>query len=130
MQNRKPKPENADNFFERIENAEVREMALAVRHVIKRTLPQVEECVKWELPFFSYHGNLCYINIRKDGRVVLAMYRGIHLSNKSGLLEGDGKLIKHVVLHPAEDLPLAGIQEILLEAAALNQAGPLKMKRT
>lgn len=132
MQNPKPKarPESADNYYERITNDELRELALATRFIIKRTLPKVEECIKWDLPFYSLNGNLCYINLRKGKRTVeLGFYRGVHLSNANGLLQGDGKLIKHVILNPNEDVPVEGIKEILHEAAALNQQGPLKLKR-
>jgi hypothetical protein len=128
MQNRKPKPQSADNYFELIANAELQELALALRRTIKQTLPGVEECVKWDLPFFSLHGNLCYLNIRQ-GRVELGLYRGVYLSNANGLLQGDGKLIKHIVLSADEDIPVQGIQEILHEAVELNKKAPLKLKK-
>jgi len=102
-------------------------VALALRYLIKHTLPDVEECIKWDLPFYMCHGNLCYINVRKQ-TVELGLYRGIHLSNANGLLTGTGKLIKHVVLYPDEDLPAEGIKEILIEAREINLAGPLKIK--
>jgi hypothetical protein len=127
VQKAKPKPESADNYFELITDAELLELALAVRNLIKRTLPGVSECVKWDLPFYTYHGNLCYLNMRK-GHLELGFYRGIHLSNSSGLLQGNGKLIRHIILHPRNDLPQAGIVETLLEASKVNENGPLRMK--
>lgn len=127
MQSPKGKPQSADNYFELIESTELLELALAVRHIIKRVLPNVSESIKWDLPFYTYQGNLCYINIRK-GNLELGFYRGVHLSNSNGLLQGDGKLVRHIILHPSEDIPVEGIIETLLEAAKLNQSGPLKLK--
>lgn len=124
----RPKPESVDHYFELMHDTVLKEAAIALRYIIKQALPQVEECVKWDLPFYMLHGNLCYINVRKH-TVELGLYRGVHLSNSNGLLQGDGKLIKHVVLMPDEDIPKDGIVEILHEAAALNQTGPLKLKR-
>ncbi len=125
--NRKPKPQSVDHYFDCIAKPDLQELALALRNLIKRTLPDVHESLKWELPFYMCQGNLCYINIQKS-TVVLGLYRGIHLSNANGLLQGDGNLIKHVVLYPADDIPAEGIKEILLEAKALNEQGPLKLK--
>jgi len=127
VQKAKPKPESADNYFEQITDSELLELALAVRNLIKRTLPDVGECIKWDLPFYTYHGNLCYINIRK-GKLEIGFYRGVYLANSNGLLSGNGKLIRHIVLAPYTDIPQAGIVEILTEASKLNETGPLKMK--
>ena len=120
-------PQQTDNFFEAIEDPALQELALAVRHIIKQTLPQVEEGIKWAVPFYMYQGNLCYIQVRRQN-LELGFYRGVHLSNANGLLRGDGKLVKHIIFSPEEDIPLKQLQEVLLEAATLNEQGPLKMK--
>lgn len=119
--------QHSDNYFEEIPNPELRELALAVRHIIKQTLPGVEESIKWAVPFYMHSGNLCYIQVRRQ-KVELGFYRGVQLSNTNGLLQGDGKLVKHIIFSLDDDIPVKQVQEILLEAARLNEKGPLKMR--
>ena len=62
-----------------------------VRAIILSTDNRIEEDIKWSVPTFMYKGNIAsyYMNAKKF--VSLMFHKGATISDKSGLLEGDGK---------------------------------------
>jgi hypothetical protein len=79
-----------------------REVVLALRNVVHRTVPQAEESVLWGS--LSYHrpqvggrvkGAVCQIVV-KQGQVRLDFIHGVRLPDPCGLLQGD-KLSKRFV---------------------------------
>ncbi len=80
----------------------------------------MEEQLKWSLPFFSYQGkSFCYFWIdKKSGFPYIGMVRGSELTHPI-LEQGDRKKMKILRLDPNQDLPLSIIDDVLTEAKAL-----------
>jgi hypothetical protein len=105
---------------------EARELVLALRKVICRTVPQVEESLLWG--GLSYHrpevggrvkGAVCQIVV-KQGQVRLDFIHGIRLADPRGLLHGDRKSKRFVSISTIADAEQPEIADLIREAAALD----------
>ena len=86
----------------------------SIRSCILDFVPQIEESIKWGLPFYHIgKGNICYINIRKK-EVVLGFYWGAKFRIPE-LLEGDGVQVRHLVFRD-ESFDEAILKTLLEEA--------------
>lgn len=97
----------------------------ALRTIILQTAPHLEESMQYGLPFYSYHGRLCFLNLRNE-TIILGLCKGAFLANAQGLLEGEGKEVRHVKIKSLTDIHPEALQMLLQEAALLNE---LKNKR-
>ena len=99
-----------------------REVMAFLRQLILDIAPAVEEKISYAIPFFYYHGPLCYLN-PVPGAVDLGFVRGAELSNEQGILQRKGRKrvssIRLYSLAEAEEHAVA-IRQILHEAAILN----------
>ncbi|NND76786.1 MAG: DUF1801 domain-containing protein [Flavobacteriales bacterium] len=87
----------------------------SIRECILDFIPQVEESIKWLLPFYHIgKGNICFINIRKED-IKVGFYWGAKFSAQE-LLEGDGVQVRHLVYRKG-DVFDAAILKVLLEEA-------------
>lgn len=91
-----------------------------LRSLILASAPYVEESIKWNIPFYSAHGLLCYLNPLPKG-VALGFCRGALLSNTGGLLRGKGAAVRLFPLSAGAPLREDRIRELLQEALLLNQ---------
>ena len=83
--------------------------------VLATTLDAVEE-IKWNRPCYSSEGLLyCYIG-RARGHVTLGFQRGSELADPYGLLEGNGKDMRHVKITCPSSLNEEAVRALLLEA--------------
>ena len=103
-----------------------------LRQLILDIAPGVEEKISYKIPFFSYHGALCYLN-PVSGGIDIGFVRGVELSNQQRLLQRKGrKLVCSIRLHSLAEAEehAAAIRQILNEAAILNNHyRQLKLKR-
>ena len=81
----------------------LRNILSALRTTILQSGLSIEESIKYGLPFYSYYGQLCFLNPR-DEIVLLGLCKGAALSNTQGLLEGDGKEVRHVRIRNLSDI--------------------------
>jgi hypothetical protein len=105
---------------------EVQELVVALRTVVRRTIPKAEESVLWD--GLSYHrpevggrvkGAVCQINAKR-GQVRLDFIHGIRLSDPRGLLQGDRKSKRFVPIATLADAGLPALAALIREAAALD----------
>jgi hypothetical protein len=107
--------------FLNLYSREVRELALAARELILSAMPGVTEKFYPGYKSIAYSASTkmadqgVYIAPLKD-RVNLGFYRGTELPDPAGMLEGTGKLLRHIKLKRAEDLQNPALRA-LLEAA-------------
>lgn len=103
-----------------------------LRGLVRTTVPQAEESVKYTYPFFTYHGLFCFLSAKKE-HVVLALCQGASLPDTFGIMTGDQKLIRHIEISPRDTFPETEIRHMLVEAARFNemrqQAKRLSKKR-
>ncbi|WP_072053087.1 DUF1801 domain-containing protein [Hymenobacter terrenus] len=83
--------------------------------------PAVREEFRWNIPFYSFHGALCYLNPQpKRGHVVLGFVRGTALSDPAGCLTCRGKTVRHVLLRTEAAVFEPAVLTLLQAALAAN----------
>ena len=106
--------------------ADQRRVVLALRKVIRRTVPKTEESLVWGS--VSYHrpevggrvkGAVCQI-VTKRGHVRLDFIHGIRLTDPRGLLQGDRVSKRFVPIETVADAERREIAALIREAAALD----------
>ena len=106
-------------------------MMSVLRSLILYVGPHVQEKLSYKIPFFYFHGPLCYLNPTFEG-LDIGLVRGRELSNEQGLLELKGrKFVKTIRLHSLAELSEKEhtIRQILNEAAILNEHYRLLKKK-
>ena len=88
-----------------------------LRKFVKRVAPQLQESVKW--------GNGCWVQGKvpvayvysAPDHVQFGFFRGSALRDPSGLLEGEGKFVRHVKVRKRSDLDERAFGTLLRQAA-------------
>lgn len=107
-------------------DAEVKEIALRARDLIRKLVPKAEEKVYfgWRIISFSLDGKMsgqfCSFS---PGRNYVNLYfmQGTSLDDPKQLLEGTGKNMRHVKLREVSDLKNAALKELIKMAASFQQ---------
>ena len=106
--------------------ADTREIVLALRDVVRRTVPQAVESVLWG--GLSYHrpdvggrvkGAVCQVVVKRS-RVRLDFIHGVRLSDPGRLLQGDRLSKRFVPITAVADANRPEIAALIREAAALE----------
>ncbi len=94
-----------------------RQIADGLRTLTKRTLPDVEETVKWGNITYLLNGeNLAWIIAYKD-HLDYGFFKGAQLKSKR--LEGTGKGLRHIKVRSKEDLDEKEFARLIKDAAKL-----------
>lgn len=105
---------------------EIKELVLALRSVVRRTVPHAEESLLWG--GLSYHrpqvggrvkGAICQIVVKGD-KVRLDFIHGIRLADPCGLLQGERVSKRFVPIETVADGERPEIVALIREAAALD----------
>jgi hypothetical protein len=103
-----------------------REIVVAARNVVRRTISQAEESFAWG--GLSYHrpeiggrvkGAVCQITAKR-GQVRLEFIHGVRLTDPQGLLQGDRKSKRFVPIGTATDAQRPEIVVLIQEAAEVD----------
>ena len=89
----------------------------ALRKFVKRVAPELEESVKW--------GNGCWVRGKAPVAYVFSaadyvqfgFFRGSALKDPKGLLEGEGKYVRHIKVFKRSDLDESAFGALLRQAA-------------
>lgn len=99
----------------------VQSLARQTRELVRELLPDAEQRVDANKPFASYgfgpgyKGIVCVISVSKTG-VKLVLAEGATLPDPSGLLEGAGKVHRHIAFKTAQDLQQPGVKALVAAA--------------
>lgn len=99
-----------------------RSMLIELQAIIKHTIPEVEEAYKWHLPFYTLNDKMfCFLNFRKS-YVDVGFPWGVRLEKYAEYMVAGEKRknLRSLRYHSPEAIDIALFQEILLEAARLN----------
>ena len=105
---------------------EVQALANSARRLIRRLLPDVDEGVDSSAPVITYgcgrgyRGMVCTLILSKSG-VKLGLVRGVELDDPRSLLEGSGKIHRHIQLRAPRDLQAPGVGQLIKAAYAAAQ---------
>jgi hypothetical protein len=100
---------------------ELRGLFADLRKLVRETVPEARETVKWGYPCYEQNGNVCSL-MPAEGYVRLQFFRGAELQDPQALLEGTGKGMRHVKVRHAVTLRQA-LRALIAEAANLNAKG-------
>ncbi len=125
---------NVEIFIENAHNQKIVSMLYAAKQLLEDSIQNVQLLIKWRVPFFMYHGHLCYINKHKD-HITIGFFYGNQLSNEQQKLygEADGlKQVRYLKFYELETLYEDYVIEILAEAMMVNEENfkKKKLKRT
>jgi hypothetical protein len=89
----------------------------ALRRFVKRVAPKLEESVKW--------GNGCWLDgedpvsyvYSGEDHVQFGFFGGSALKDPKGLLEGQGKFVRHIKLRKIADIDERALGALLRQAA-------------
>ena len=81
-----------------------REIAVALRRLIRGADKRLVEAVKWGWPCYTAAGrNVCGFMVQRD-TVNFFLFHGAELDDPDGLIEGTGRSMRHVKLRSASDI--------------------------
>lgn len=103
-------------------NPEIKAIVSVLRGLILETVPDAVESAKAGWHSISYRhpqqGYFCGIFPEQE-KVILVFEYGILLPNPDGVLAGDGKQVRNVMLYSPAQVPTRPIRKLLLEAINL-----------
>ena len=104
--------------------APVRATLEALRLLVKSTLPELTEGMKWGAPVYRGPDGqpLIYLYGGK-GHVNLGFLRGAELDDPDKLLEGSGKPSRTIRVQSSQEIPKKEIRKLLRQSARLHAAG-------
>lgn len=92
-----------------------------LRDVVMTAVPGASCVIKWNQPVFEYEGPLAYM--KAFGKYVnFGFMRGAELNDPDRILEGTGSGMRHVKIVDPTLIPVAKIDALVRQAAALNVA--------
>ena len=94
------------------------------RQTILNQSTEIIEEIKWKLPFYSYHGMLCFLNTDKQGGLLVGLPNGASLTEvESLLIAKDRKRIRHYAIKHLEDATSQELISVLQAAMNFNRSG-------
>jgi len=112
------------DYIDETEPTEIRQLLVAAHHFLQESLPPFAVfSIKWKIPFYSLHRNLCYLNRHQD-HLTLGFVQGFKLSPRPNFLLGEDenlKQVRYLEIFSVEDLFAERTQQILHEAIILDE---------
>ena len=101
----------------------LRDLMIEIRTIIWKTIPDVEETIKFTVPFYSRQGLLCYLSpLKKKDGIYIGFAKGYLMSDESGVFTGrDLKQIRHIEFRKASEIKKKLLKQYLEEAMMLNE---------
>ena len=119
---RSDKGSSADAYFDEVP-PELQDIARSLRAIVASACPRAGEVIKWGIPVYELDGDksrgVCAIYAAKK-HVNLQFYKGAHLDDPEGLLEGTGKDLRHVKVRGPKDIKKGAFTKLLKQAAKLE----------
>jgi len=91
-----------------------------LRRLVLASSNNIEEQFKWSRPCYSVNNLVCYLH-KSAKHVTIGFHNGSHLDDPDGLLEGDGKDMRHVKIRPDEKISSTGIKRLIKKAIEFDQ---------
>jgi hypothetical protein len=117
-----PNPSDVDAFLALYPSA-VKDIALAARRLVAETVPNATETVDRSARLVGYgygpgyNDTICTLLMSKTG-VKVGIARGTELPDPDRLMQGTGKVHRHVPLRTVADVANPGLKQLLEAAVA------------
>lgn len=103
----------------KVENAEQALALEAVRSLMEKHAPQVDEIISYGQP--TWKGNKMVLTVKPSkSHLTVVFSRGADITDKHGLLAGTGNTSKHLKVAKATDIDPAIFRDYLTQAIALD----------
>lgn len=99
----------------------IRPVLRDLRQLVREELPEAKEEIKWGRPVYSLNQIVCYL-AAAENHANLGFYRGIELEDPKGLLQGDGKKLRHIKVFRREEILRQPYGILIRQAAKLDDA--------
>lgn len=121
MSDGKKIPEVPVEQFIRNASPTVRPVLQDLRELVRQAIPDAKEEIKWGRPVYSLNHIVCYLAAAGD-HANLGFYRGIELEDPKGLLEGEGKKLRHIKVYRTEEIRRRWYGTLIKQAARLDDS--------
>lgn len=111
--------ENVDDYIASAE-PEARPTLIALRELVKSTIPEAAESISWGVPFYKYHGLLAGFSVFKAHVSFGLAFVLDEEVRKSLAAAGYSTGSKTVQIRFDQEIPAAAIAEMLKSRAELN----------
>ena len=108
-----------DSYLSWLEPAK-RELAESLRKIILNADAELQESVKWGNPVYEKKGRVCYI-AASGGYLNFGFFKGAHLTDPTGRIEGTGKDMQHIKIKSLDDILPDQFSSWVREAVVLNE---------
>ena len=124
-------PKDGDGYLRTL-RPPVKQIAAALRDLIRGSAPELEEGIKYSSPHYDVRGTtgtVVYLAAHTS-HVNLGFYQGARLKDPKKILGGTGKGLRHVKVHSVGEAGNPALKELIREAVRLRSAaGPPKRLR-
>lgn len=79
------------------------EIMESLRDLIREAIPDTTEEFKWSQPVFKKKKDFCYLKVAKN-HVTFGFINAQNLKDPDSLLEGTGKIMRHIKLSSTKDI--------------------------
>lgn len=93
----------------------LREIAQALRMLVRRSAPELREVLKWSNPVWVGNGNVICLMLYEH-HVNLGFFRGAEMVSRFSIIEGTGKGLRHVKVHSLAEARRPVLPRIVREA--------------
>ena len=107
-----------EGYVRRLDSRD-REIVRGLAALIQKAAPHAEVSIKWGIPWWQLNGLLCTVYSTGD-HVNFGFSRGTELADPAGLLEGTGKLMRHIKLRDVKEIRKAKFTALVKQAVKLN----------
>ena len=117
---RETKPYASFDDYLKDQNPRNQAIIRALRRFVKRVAPGLSEAVKWGNGcWVSSNGPVAYVYSAAE-YVQFGFFNGSSLKDPKGLLEGQGKYVRHTKVHDPSEIDERALAALLRQAAGLR----------
>lgn len=114
----KDHPDPAVESYVESAESDIRPILDSLLALVRETLPDAEESVKWGRPVFTLERDVCYV-AKARAHDSLGFYEGAEIDDPRGLLQGSGKKLRHVKVEVGAPVPEDELRKLLEGAREL-----------
>jgi hypothetical protein len=108
-----------DQFVKRRVQPEHRPVVTLLRKLMRENAPAASEEIKYGIPMWVGTYAFAFLNPTKK-EITFGFSHGVHLTDRYGLLRGQGKWARHVKLRSVEDANVPALRSYIKQVAKLD----------
>ena len=112
--------ESVDDWLDRL--PEEQQTSLRWLRSLLLEVPGLVEAVKWAHPYYELNGVGLFSLTWSSKHVNMQLWRGAHLPNPHGVIEGTGKDARHVKVRNGKERPVAAVHDAIADSVALVES--------